>query len=46
MESFSGRPCDEFLNETLFTSLAQRASHLKIGTATTISSGLVFASAG
>jgi len=29
MENFSGQPCDEFLNETLFTSLAQARAALE-----------------
>ena len=47
VESFNGRLRDEFLNETLFTSLGQvRASLSKSGAGTTTRCGRILASAG
>ena len=46
VESFNGRLSDEFLNETLFTSLGQVRSRSKNGDGTTIMFGPIRASAG
>jgi Integrase core domain len=46
VESFNGRLCDEFLNETLFTSLMQVAWLLRSGVETTTTSDRILASAG
>jgi putative transposase len=46
MENFSGQPCDEFLNETMFTSLAQARVALEERRLDYNIVRLIFASAG